>query len=97
MIAETAVSMLPWPEIMTTGRSGLLDLDLVEQRQPVEPAALQPDVEEDQRRPAVRDFGERRIGVARRARPVALVGQDAGDEVADVGFVVNDQNVRRHV
>ncbi len=52
MIAETAVSMLPWPEIITTGRSGCSLLDDVEQLQAVEPAALQPDVEEDEVRPA---------------------------------------------
>ena len=75
---------------------GMLLLDRVEQLQPVEPAALQPDVEEDQVGPARRDRAERVVAVARRARGVALVLQDAGDQLADVGFVVDDENVGRH-
>ena len=36
------------------------------------------------------------VGVTRRARAVALVRQDAGDEVPDVGFVVDDEDIRCH-
>ena len=71
-------------------------LDLVEQRQAVEPRALQPDVEEDQPRHAVGDRRERAVAVVRGAGLVALVAQDAGDQLANVFFVVDDQNVRRH-
>ena len=59
--------MLPWPEIITTGSSGCSRLDAVEQLQPVEPAALQPDVEEQQVRPARRDRGER-VSLSRAVR-----------------------------
>ena len=72
------------------------DLDLVEQRQAVEPRALQPDVEEDQPRRAVGDRRQRAVAVVRRAGFVALVAQDARDEFADVFLVVDDENIRRH-
>jgi hypothetical protein len=73
--------MLPWPEIIT---------------QSVEPAALQPDVEEDQAGPPAGDGRQRIVTVARGARQVALVLQDAGNQLPYVGFVVDDQNVRCH-
>ena len=95
-MADTAVSMLPWPEIITTGRSGCCCLHDVEHLQPVEPAALQPDVEEDQVRPARLDRGQRLVGGAGRARAVALVLEDAGHQLADVGLVVDDQDVGAH-
>ena len=75
----------------------MLLLDRVEQLQPVEPAALQPDVEEDQVRPPRLDLAKARVAVARGARAVALVLQDARDQLADIGFVVDDENVGRHV
>ena len=71
----------------------MLLLDDVEHLQPVEPAALQPDVEEDEVGPPRFDRGERLVGGAGGARAVALVLEDAGHELADVGFVVDDQNV----
>ncbi len=79
------------------GQVGMGALDLVEQRQPVQTAALQPDVEEDQRRAPLLDFAKRGIAVGGGARAVPFVGEDAGDQFSDVGFVVNDQNVGRHV
>ena len=74
----------------------MLLLHGVEQLQPVEPAALQPDVEEHEARPPGRDRGERVVGVARGAREIALVLQDAGHQLADVGFVVDDEDVSDH-
>ena len=71
-------------------------LDLVEQGQPVQPRALQPDVEEDQPRRAVGDRRQRAVAVVRGAGFVTFVAQDAGDEFADVFLVVDDENVRRH-
>jgi hypothetical protein len=38
-----------------------------------------------------------RIAVARRARAIALILQDAGDQIADIGFVVDDQNVTQRM
>ena len=50
----------------------MLLLQRVEQLQPVEPAALQPDVEEHQVRPPARDVRERVVAVARGARHDSL-------------------------
>ena len=73
-----------------------LDVQLLEDLDPVEPAALQPDVEDDERRLARLDRGQglRRVGSF--AGRVALVLQHARNQHADVGFVVDDQNVMRH-
>ena len=71
----------------------MLLLHAVEQLQPVEPAALQPDVEEHQVGPAAGDMRERVVAVARRARHIAFVLQDAGHQLADVRFVVDNEDV----
>ncbi len=71
-------------------------LDRLEHLQPVQPRALKPNVEEDQVRTARRDRPEGFVGVPSRAGVVPLVAQYAGDELSDVFFVVNDQNVVRH-
>jgi len=75
---------------------GVVLLDLLEQLQTVELGALQPDVEEHQMRTAVGDLGERRIAVARGPRTEAFVVQNARNEIADVCFVVDNQNVTGH-
>ena len=69
------------------------ELDLVEHLQPVEARTLQPDVEEDEVRATRLDGGERLVGASGRAGPVAFVVENAGDEVADVGLIVDDQNI----
>ena len=74
----------------------MLLLDLVEQRQPVEPASLQPDVEEQQARLARGDRLQRLVGMGCRAGGKPLVLEDTGDEIADVPFVVDDQNIGGH-
>jgi hypothetical protein len=74
----------------------VLALDDVEKLQAVEPASLQPDVQEHQRGPAQGDGGQRFLAVPRRARAVTLVLEEARDQLADVRLVVNDQNVGRH-
>src|SRR5690349_10444129 len=71
-------------------------LDLFEQLQAIELGALQPDVQEYQMRTAVGDLRKCGIAVARGARRKPFVVQDAGDEVADVGFIVDNENVTRH-
>ncbi len=55
----------------------VLLLDRFEQLQPVELRALQPDVEQDELRPARLDRRQRLVGIARGARLVALVLEDA--------------------
>ena len=95
-MAVTAVSMLPWPEIITTGTLACCCLSDFQQLQPVELRALHPDVEQHQMRPPRLDRGDRLVGIAREPRRVALVLEDAGDDFADVVFVVDDQNVGGH-
>src|SRR5439155_3103118 len=64
--------------------------------QPVELRALQPDVEEHQMRPAVGDFRQRGIAVPRRAGRKSLVVENARHEIANIGFVIDNQNVTSH-
>ena len=78
------------------GHIRMLALDRLEQLQPVKLRALQPDIEEDQLRTARFDRRDRLVRIARQARPVSLILQDAGDEFADVVFVINDKNVSSH-
>ena len=74
----------------------MLQLDGVQELEAVEPAPLQPDIQEKEVRPPRRDGSECIVAVARGARVVALVLQDAGDQLADICFVVNDEDVGRH-
>ena len=78
------------------GNVGVILLDLLEQLQAVELGALQPDVEKHQMRAAVGDLGQRRIAVARGPGTEAFVVQDARNEVTNIGFVVDNQNVTGH-
>ncbi len=75
----------------------MLGLQFIQKLQPVEPRALQPDVEEDQARTPPGNFLERRIGIVGLSGLVALVFEDTRDQVADVFLVVNDQNVQSHM
>ena len=74
----------------------LFALERIEHLDAVEPAALQPDVEHHQLRPALPHGAEGAFAVARHTGLETLVVQDAGDQIADVLFVVDDQNLRRH-
>src|ERR1700719_2752840 len=47
-------------------------------------------------RAAIGDFGQRGIAVARGACRKALVVEDARNQLADIGLVVDNQNVTRH-
>src|SRR5262249_24840026 len=67
-----------------------------EHLQAVEPTPLQPDVEEDQARPARMDGAERVVAVTRDARGVTLVLEYPRDQFADVSLVVDDQDVGSH-
>ena len=68
----------------------------VEQFEPVELRPLQPDVEQDERWPALVERGECCIAVGGDARFIAFVLEHARDQFADVAFVVDDQDVERH-
>ncbi len=75
---------------------GMPGLDLVEHLQPVEARALQPDIEEDEVRPSRLDRSERLVRSTGRTGAVALVVQNARDEIADIRLVVDDENVGAH-
>jgi hypothetical protein len=78
------------------GQIGIVLLDLFEQLQPVELGALQPDVEEHQMRPAAGNFMQRRIAVTRGAGGKSFVVENAGYEIANIGFIIHNQNVTGH-
>jgi hypothetical protein len=71
-------------------------LDCLDQSQPVEARALQPHVDERERRAPLADRFERRVAVERGPRFVTLVLHDPGHEVADVALIVDNQNIKRH-
>ncbi len=75
------------------GHVRVLALEHVEQLQPVEPRPLHPDVEKDEARPTPRDFVEAAVGIVGLPGFIALVFENARDEVADVVLVVDDENV----
>src|SRR5439155_7769751 len=75
---------------------GVVLLDLLQQLQPVELAALQPDVQKHQMRAAVGNFGQRRIAVARGPGAKALVVENARHQIANIGLVIDNQNVICH-
>ena len=70
--------------------------DHFEDLQAVELAALQPDVEDHQRRPTLANRVDRFGAVVSAAGGVALILQDARDQHADVALVVDDQNIVAH-
>src|SRR5690606_34511827 len=71
--------------------------DLLEDLDPVKAALLEPDVEDDE---IGRGFVDRREGgitVPGEPGAVSLVPEDVGDELADVGFIVHDENVGHQI
>ena len=91
-MAATAVSILPWPEIITTGSSGCSCLIASSS---CRPSSLVPCSQMSRKT----RLG-RRVAIAASASSlsravrvgIAFVLQDAGDQIADVGFVVDDEN-----
>ena len=73
------------------GQIGMLLLDRRKHLEPVQPAALQPDIEDDERRPPLLDRGQRFVAVARQAGRVPLVLEYSRNEFADIGLVVDNQ------
>ena len=71
----------------------VLLLDGIEQLQAVEPAALEPDVEEQKVGAARLDLVQGGIAVARGAGGVAFILEQARDQFADVGLVINNENI----
>ena len=68
----------------------------VQQFDPVHATALQPDIEDDEAGPA---FGQRRecaFGMGSGAGFKAFIAQHAGHQLADIGFIVDDQDIKGH-
>lgn len=57
---------------------------------------MKPDVEQDERRPPLVDGVQRGLAVAGGTAFVAFVAEHARDEVANVLFIIDDQNIERH-
>src|SRR5690242_12544193 len=74
----------------------MLLLEAVKQLQTIKPAALQPNVEENEIRPPRNHRGKRLVAVASRAGAMALVLQNARNQFADVRLIVDDQDVGCH-
>src|SRR5690606_29461322 len=75
----------------------IVALHLLEDVDPVEPAVLQPDIEDDQIRRARVDRREGGVAVPGHAHAMALVLENVADKPADVGLVVHYQNVGPHM
>src|SRR6516164_9104778 len=75
---------------------GMLLLEAVEQLQAIKPAALQPNIEENEIGPARNYGGKRLVAVAGRAGAMALVLQNARDQLADICLIVDDQDIGCH-
>ena len=71
-------------------------LDDVEHFQPIKPGALQPDIQHDQMRPPLLDGLQCLIAIACKTGAVPLVFQDTCHQFANVGFVVDDQDIGCH-
>src|SRR6185295_3740849 len=78
-------------------QAGVRSLDDVQHLEAVEAAALQPDVENDELRPAFFHRLQGFIGVARDARAMPLVPEQTGDVLANICLVVDDQDVGSHL
>ena len=78
------------------GDVGLLDVHGLQDAEAVEPGALEPDVEDDERGAAVPEGGHGLVAVAGLADGVALVFQHAFDEHADIGLVIDDEDFLSH-
>ncbi len=72
---------------------GVFLFEGIEKLQAVEAAALQPNVEKHQIWPARDDSAQRLIAVARSTGAVAFILQDACDQFANIGFVVDYEDI----
>ena len=73
-----------------------LAVERLQQSKTVQARPLQPHVQDHQRRPPHTERCDRCVGVAGTARFVPFVAQDAVDQQTDVGFVIDDQDIKRH-
>src|SRR5258707_4214475 len=75
---------------------GVVPFYLLQQLQAIEFAALQPDVEKHQMRAAIGNFRHRRIAIASGPGGEALVVKNARNQITNIGFVIDNQNVICH-
>ena len=68
----------------------------VQQLDPVHATALQPDIENDKAGPAFGQRHECAFGMGSGAGFKALIAQHAGHQLADIGFIVDDQDIKGH-
>ena len=78
------------------GELGIGALDDRKHLETVKAAALEPDVENDELGPSLLNCSQGFVAVAGEPRAVAFVLQNAGDNVPDIGLVVDDQNISCH-
>jgi hypothetical protein len=75
---------------------GLLALHRLEDAQPVESGALQPYIQDHQRRPPGAERGDRLVGIGGETGLESLVAQNALEQQPDIRLVVDDQDLMRH-
>ena len=71
-------------------------LDRVEQFKPVHFTAVQPNVEQHEAGSPLVDRGQRAGAVGSGPAFISLINEHAGDEVADIAFVVDYEDFERH-
>jgi hypothetical protein len=71
----------------------LLAMQRLQDPQTIQPRVPQPDVEHYEARPPRMERADRIIRIRRLAREIALVAQHAVDQHADIGFVVDDEDI----
>ena len=96
MIAATAVSIVPWPLNMTTGTCGCSRFSLLQDLHAVE--RLPSSQMSSRTRPGgrLRDLAQRLVAARGTARPIALVLENAADDLADCRLVIDNQYVLAH-
>ena len=79
------------------GYVGFVAVQRLQDADPIHAGALQPHIQDHQRRPSGAEGSDRRFGIAGATGFIALVAQDALDQQPDVRLIVNDQDFMRHV
>ena len=91
-VASTAVSMLAWPDIITTGMFSCPALaHSLSKGHPI--AIGHPDVQQYQRRAGLVAQLARHFGVFRQRHGVAFVLKDFRQQLANADFIIDDQNI----
>jgi hypothetical protein len=78
------------------GQIRIIPAQAFHELQSIQLRSLQPDIQQHQRGPPSRNGGERGIRTYRRARLISLILENAGNQLANIGFVINNKNVTGH-